>query len=498
MSDIEKKKIGSSPKKILISIGSIIILVLAAISFIFIPALVQSGGSELPPLGYYNKKPIEYKQGTYFTSLVQYYSEQVGSDNLQNAYFDIFNAAFTGAVLNEAFTQAVDATGYIVPTSLVDRNMLPYFYDENGVYSKKIFNETAENTKIELRKSIENSLAYQRYTDDVFGSSNDLLGEYRMYGLKTPSAEEPFIQSMGENQRTFQVVSFDMNNYPAEQAAVWGKDNADLFTQYNLSVITLADKTAADNLLKQLQSNEILFEDAVTELSRNYYSGTDGKLTNAYRYQINNIVTAEADVAAITALGQGELSGVIATSNGYSIFRGDGEAVAADFEDTVVLDTVQSYMKSYETGIIETYYLDLAQDFWNLANTAGMAEASRQFDVTPAAVGPFPLNYGNSPLFDSFSSSNVALTGAASNENFMKTAFSMQVGELSSPMVLNNAVVLLMLTEETTVPAEENAGLFASYVNQFDQSAVQNAVMTSDKLQNDFLTVFFQYFMNFE
>ena len=127
-----------------------------------------------------------------------------------------------------------------------------------------------------------------------------------------------------------------------------------------------------------------------------------------------------------------------------------------------------------------------------------MAEASRQFDVTPAAVGPFPLNYGNSPLFDSFSSSNVALTGAASNENFMKTAFSMQVGELSSPMVLNNAVVLLMLTEETTVPAEENAGLFASYVNQFDQSAVQNAVMTSDKLQNDFLTVFFQYFMNFE
>ena len=355
MSDIEKKKIGSSPKKILISIGSIIILVLAAISFIFIPAMVQSGGSELPPLGYYNKKPIEYKQGTYFTSLVQYYSEQVGSDNLQNAYFDIFNTAFTGAVLNEAFTQAVDATGYIVPTSLVDRNMLPYFYDENGVYSKKIFNETAENTKIELRKSIENSLAYQRYTDDVFGSSNDLLGEYRMYGLKTPSAEEPFIQSMGENQRTFQVVSFDMNNYPAEQAAVWGKDNADLFTQYNLSVITLADKTAADNLLKQLQSNEILFEDAVTELSRNYYSGTDGKLTNAYRYKINNIVTAEADVAAITALGQGELSGVIATSNGYSIFRGDGEAVAADFEDTVVLDTVQSYMKSYETGIIETY-----------------------------------------------------------------------------------------------------------------------------------------------
>lgn len=498
MSDIEKKKNGSSPKKILISAGSIIILVLAAISFIFIPAMVQSGGSELPPLGYYNKKPIEYKQGSYFTSLVQYYSEQVGSDNMQSAYFDIFNTAFTGAVLNEAFTQAVDATGYIVPTSLVDRNMLPYFYDENGAYSKKIFNETPESTKIELYKSIENSLVYQRYTDDVFGSSSDTIGEYRMYGLKTPTAEEPFIQAMGENQRKFQVVSFNMDDYPAEQAAVWGKNNAELFTRYDLSVITLSDKTAADNLLKQLQNNEILFEDAVTELSRNYYSGTDGKLTNAYDYQINNIVTEEADLAAITALEQDALSGVIATSNGFSIFRGDGAAVAANFEDPVVLDAVRSYMKSYETGIIETYYLELAQDFWNQANTAGMAEASRQFGVTPTAVGPFPLNYGNSPLFASVSSSDVALTGAASNENFMKTAFSMQLGEMSSPMVLNNYVVMLMLTEETTVPAEENPVLFASYVNQFDQSAIQNAVMTSDKLQNDFLTVFFQYFMNFE
>ena len=74
----------------------------------------------------------------------------------------------------------------------------------------------------------------------------------------------------------------------------------------------------------------------------------------------------------------------------------------------------------------------------------------------------------------------------------------MQLDEISSPMVLNNYVVMLMLTEETTVPAEDNSLLFDSYVTQFDQVAVQNAVMTSDKLQNDFLTVFFKYFMSFE
>ncbi|MBO7174307.1 MAG: peptidylprolyl isomerase [Spirochaetaceae bacterium] len=492
----DKKSV--SPKKILISAGSIIILVLAAISFIFIPAMVQGGGSEIPPLGYYNKKPIEYKQGTYFTSLVQFYSEQVGSENLQSAYFDIFNTAFNGAVLNEAFTQAVDATGYVVPTALLDRNMIPYFYDENGVYSKKLFNEASDSTKIELRNSLENSLVYQRYTDDLFGSASEKIGDYAMYGLKTPSTEIAFIDSMGENQRTFQVVSFDMTNYPAAEAITWGQNNADLFTQYDLSVISLADEVAANNLLKQLQNNEILFEDAVTELSRNYYSGTDGKLLNKYKYQLNNIVTDEASLNALTALTEGQLSGVVATTNGYSIFRGDGASIPANFEDETLVDAVVSYMRSYESGLIETYYLDLAQDFWNVASVSGMAEACRQFEVQPTEVGPFPLNYGSSPLFPSMSSTDVALNGAASNENFMKTAFSMQMDEISSPIVLNNYVVMLMLTEEATTPVENDAAMFDSYVVQFDQVGVQNAIMTSDKLQNDFLTVFFKYFMGLE
>ena len=58
MKDADKKK--HSTKKILLSAGSIFILVLAAVSFIFIPAIVQNTGTDLPPLGYYNKKPIEY------------------------------------------------------------------------------------------------------------------------------------------------------------------------------------------------------------------------------------------------------------------------------------------------------------------------------------------------------------------------------------------------------------------------------------------------------
>ena len=76
-SDAQNKTTKKPASKILISIGSITILVFAAISFVFIPALAQVGGATLPPFGKYNGRPIEYKQGSTFANNVQYISEMV-------------------------------------------------------------------------------------------------------------------------------------------------------------------------------------------------------------------------------------------------------------------------------------------------------------------------------------------------------------------------------------------------------------------------------------
>ena len=181
MKDADKKK--HSTKKILLSAGSIFILVLAAVSFIFIPAIVQNTGTDLPPLGYYNKKPIEYKQGTYFASAYQYYSDMVGSGSNQiESEFRILNSAFTDTVIHMAYAEAVKKSGYIVPDTEIDRTMLPYFYDSNGVYSAKIFHDTPDSTKIELREAITDSLLEPlpyRPSDVLRERVRLLLGERR-------------------------------------------------------------------------------------------------------------------------------------------------------------------------------------------------------------------------------------------------------------------------------------------------------------------------------
>lgn len=498
MKETEKFKGKSSAKKILINVGSILILVLAAISFIFIPAMVQSAGNEIPPFGYYDKKPIEYKQGSYFTNLVQMYSDQVGSANVQNAYFDIFNSAFTGSVLNIAFSSAVEKSGYVVPAPQVDRAMLPYFYDTNGVYSPKIFNDTPDSTKIELRNAMEDNLIFQRYTEDVFGSQTEKLGTYTMYGLKSPSAEKNFVSMMDTNKRGFSLASFSLLDYPDTEVAKWGESNKDLFTRYDMSVISVADATTAETVLGRIKNNELVFEDAVTEYSTNYYSGTDGKLTSAYKHQLQNILTDATSLTALQNLPAGQISEVMQTQNGYAIFKNNTAPTPADMTDADTLAAVRSYMSANEKGIIEDYFLNIAKDFWTAASTSSFAEACTQFNITPVDISPFALNYGNSPVLTSLQAADGSMVNAEQNENFLKTIFSMKLNEISSPMVLNDNVVVLQYTqEENTVSAENTASTFAMYSTYFDQSSVQNSIMSSDKLENNFLQVFYKYIMGF-
>ena len=498
MKETEKFKGKSSAKKILINVGSILILVLAAISFIFIPAMVQSAGNEIPPFGYYDKKPIEYKQGSYFTNLVQMYSDQVGSANVQNAYFDIFNSAFTGSVLNIAFSSAVEKSGYVVPDPQVDRAMLPYFYDTNGVYSPKIFNDTPDSTKIELRNAMEDNLIFQRYTEDVFGSQTEKLGTYTMYGLKSPSAEKNFVSMMDTNKRGFSLASFSLLDYPDTEVAKWGESNKDLFTRYDMSVISVADATTAETVLGRIKNNELVFEDAVTEYSTNYYSGTDGKLTSAYKHQLQNILTDATSLTALQNLPAGQISEVMQTQNGYAIFKNNAAPTPADMTDADTLTAVRSYMSANEKGIIEDYFLNIAKDFWTAASTSSFAEACTQFNITPVDIPPLALNYGNSPVLTSLQAADGSMVNAEQNENFLKTIFSMKLNEISSPMVLNDNVVVLQYTQEdNTVSAENTASTFAMYSTYFDQSSVQNSIMSSDKLENNFLQVFYKYIMGF-
>ena len=142
---------------------------------------------------------------------------------------------------------------------------------------------------------------------------------------------------------------------------------------------------------------------------------------------------------------------------------------------------------------------NIAKNFVKEAKASDIDTAAASYENASIIDLPaFPLNYGSSPLYDKMDSSAVAdLTTAAENEDFLTQAFSLKVDDYSDPIILNGNIVVLKLTDiEKNEPAEDAEPVdYNSKFVEFDQSTSQAVVFQSPKLENNFITVYFDNFI---
>ena len=143
-------------KKTMLFIGSVIILILSAVTFIFIPAMADGMGNKELVFGKYGNKKIEYKPGTEFAAAVNNYTEMYrkqGYELRESDYYYIYNDAFISAVNAIANAEEVKKSGYAPSSERVNRDIvtMPMFADENGKFSKEEFEEVK---RIMLNKCI--------------------------------------------------------------------------------------------------------------------------------------------------------------------------------------------------------------------------------------------------------------------------------------------------------------------------------------------------------
>lgn len=491
-------------KKQFVYVGSVIILIISVLTFVVFGVGTEvftalfANNEKLPAFGSYDGKKIEYAAGSEFAqnaaNLAQNYRNQGYEINSQSEYY-IFSQAFNQTLLHMACTAAVDKTGFEVPDTAINRRMLPYFYDETGKYSPRLYNQIDTATKNSMRDAIKDELYYARYTDDLLGSINKVK-DTSLYGLKTPSKEADFLADMGKSKRSFNMVSFSTSDFPKEEAKKFAESHKDLFVKYDISAITVDEEKEAKTLLKDIQAGKITFEDALKEKSQKYYSDDEGKLASPYYYQIKDMLQNEEDIAVVTAIANGEMSDVIETGRGWSIFRTDGASADANLEDDAILDTVVTYMKANETGYIENYYADIAKNFKSDAAINGFEVSCEKYNVELKQVPAFPLNFGGADMFDKLPTNSVSeLNNASGNENFFKTAFGLKENEISDPIVLGVNVVVLQLTGvQIDQPAEADA--IKTNVETMEQNSVLATLVESDKVENNFTEVFFRNLMN--
>ncbi len=486
-------------KNTVYTLGSLIILLICAFCFVVLPAVEgrtsRNQGGDTPVFGKYNGKEIKYEQGSEFANFVSQYGQMYqmyGQQLDQTTYYQIFNQAFKSTVMNYAYSEAVKKSGYVVPKTAITRSILPYFQDENGNYSSKLYKQASDDIKQDLHNSAEAALIADRFANDNFASDDEKVGLTALYGLKNSEAEKKFIANMNKEQRSFKVAAFSKSDYPLEEKLKFANQNAALFNKYDMSIVTVEEKSNAESIAKRIANNEITFEDAVSEYSEKTYSSSDGKLTNAYQYQISNILQNKDDLAAITGLSTGAVSDIIQTNTGYSIFKNNAAVTKPDFNSEDLQRVLSSYISAYELTLIEDYFTAKANDFIKEAKASDFTSAAEKLNVKTSDISQFPLNYGNVSVLNSLDTSADGMSNADKNENFLKTAFSLKLNELSEPVVLNNNIIVLQYTKEGSSDDDDvNVNLLVSY----DQTSATDSIMKSDKLEDNFLTVYFDNYM---
>ena len=488
-------------KGVMYTFGASIILIICFIAFVLPSSLSRtSQQQDALVFGKYNGKKISYEYGSDFTEFLSQYAQlfrNQGQEITSNNQFTIYNYAFNSTAIKYAQEEALKKAGYEVPEASINLQLKNYFKDSDGKFSMKAYKQADPSYIENLTKSIQNSLYTGRYYDDCYGKS---FGDHTLFGLKSPKAETEFLNSFGQEKRAFRMVTFDTGNYPESEQLKYGKANPDKFTKYDYSIITVDDKETASKIISRINKGQITFEDAIAEYSGKNYSDSDGKLSNNSQYQIENLLENKDDFSSIIELAKDEISPAVQTLMGYSIFKNDGSTTVPDFSSEETLKDVQNYLSIYETSVIEDYFADLAKGFIKDAKASDLDTALANYEnATVEDLAAFPLNYGSSPIYEAMDTSKIrVLASADKSEDFLKQAFSIKLNDYSEPIIIGGDIVVLQYTGSEAVEKAEDAepADYSSQLVEFDQAASQNNVFNSPKLENNFISVYFDNFMS--
>ena len=470
-------------KGVMYTAGSIIILIICLIAFVLPTTLGKAANQKPLEFGSYNGRKITYEQGSDFADFVSQYAEMYRSQGIQidsSQQYYLFQYAFNSTVMKYAYEDAVKKSGWKVPKEAVNRKLRPYFYDENGKFSSKLYKQADPSSVEKLRQNIEGNLYTSRFNDDIFGSTSEFLGIDNLYGVKIADPELKFFQNYGTEKRGFNMVAYKKADYPEAEKMKYAENNKAKFINYDMLIITVDEKSLAEKVAKRIGKEEITFEDAVAEYSENNYSNTEGKLSSTYQYQLENILNDKADLAKLTDLAVGAVSPVIQTTSGYSIFKANAAPVQPDFENEEMKSRVSNYLTSYESGLIEDYYIAQANMFKSEAKASSFDDACAKLGVEKTEIAPFPLNFGNTSVTGTVDTSVTGLRGADTNENFLKEAFSLKLNDYSEPLVMSDYVIVIQYTtsENAEISDDDKPTIINTIVNS-DNSSAQRALMDS-------------------
>lgn len=475
----------------LVYYGTLGILVITVFAFVIVPALPNGGsGGNTLTLGSWDGKNIAFVQGSYFFEQVNAVKDTYESQGFKDVdAYQVWLQAFNNTVIHYALLDMADENGITVSQGYLDSKMreLPVFM-ENGVFSRRKYRETTTTQKSAILTELREQALKERFIGDATT-------------LVASGAEKAFLKSMAQSQRSVEYVAFPFSAYPDQDKVDFAKAHADLFKRLRLSRVTLTSSSKeADEILSRVKTGTLSFEDAAKNYSKDSYQAEGGDMGYRYVWELRSDMKAPADIDTLLALGSGELSPVFETLAGsWVFFRVDEAASEPDYASADLVRSAGDYISRNEKGLMEDHALKNAEAFAAGA-ASDFAGAAAGAMLTVKATPPFSLNYGAAltegyfPLMSAMdTAATPELAGADRDERFLETAFSLEAGAVSEPVILNDYAIVMRLKEISTLD-EETLGMIDSYYSAMLQDSIggdlARAIMDSPKLEDNFLTAY--------
>jgi peptidyl-prolyl cis-trans isomerase D len=487
-------------------IGSVVVLVLVVITFVggdFLSGGRRYAGKSTDlTFGYYDKIPITWVPGNelsrYYETTVNYARSQGFNPNDPNdsrtpyINYSIWRQAFDRTVRHVAIIDMLKRSGYTVSEKAVNKVILqlPQF-QENGRFSLALYNRIPESSRADFWHSTQDDIAMNVFFSDYLS-------------LLIPEAEAKFIANMSSPVRSFDFVSFSVDDYPESEFLAYGRENIKIFGTIQLSKITISgSEKEAKKILASVKDGTTTFEDAAKAQSKDMYADRGGDMGVRYCYEIDGEITASEDRDAIYKLGKGELSDVVSTGDGWAFFRVEEALIEADLTDWSTLNAVRAYVRDKEMGRMEDWAVEQANKFISEAKESGYANAARLRNLVRNNFGPVPLNFGSVDLFTTLDSLTVNglsaddLKALSQNENFWRITFTTPVNTPGKPLVQGSNVFVFVPTEENKADEASIDELASSYKTQYLQytfdKSLQDYFMNDGKLKDNFNDIYFKY-----
>ena len=476
----QKKKVNAG------FIFGMIVLILIAISFVFAPAIgAIAGGSTSNGLsfGSYDGEDIVYAQDSYLYDMYQQIGSQYDTSSTSGdmALYNIWKSAFDSTVYHTAITKMAESVGYKTTEEAVNNAIINSgYYNEDGVFSRKVYEETTAVQKENIRKNITRDLPYNTVLSD--------LGT-----VLTSDSETDYVASMADTTRSFEYVVFDYDKYPRESAAQYALNNPQLFYNIDLSIITVETEEDAISALDKSNSGTS-FNDVATESSLDSYAADGGVIGSVPFYAIKNNFKEASEATQILDGSEGSIYGPLEATSGWAIYKLNATPKAADYTDEETLLMIKAYIASNDSSVMDEYLLGLANDF--VSSTVDFETSATDNELTVYQVGATAKNISGSQYMSSLSYSDTTgvLASAASDEETLKSLFSSEVGSIMDPIKVSSAYVVVNVKDESSDSGmgEYLKSVYPYYASQHNATDLQYSIMASDKLENNFMSVFLE------